>query len=771
MLFISIFFVSFLLVLVLTPIFIKLAFKKDFLDYPDPRKVHSHPTPLLGGVSVFIGFCGGIFFSLLSGHPWTNEFSGVLIGGLVILGLGLLDDKKGMQPGVKFLGQIAASFLFLLVSHSLGSLSFGFLGNLLLILWMVGLMNAFNFLDNMDGLCSGISFIAAVAFMVIFIFTAQIDQVILCLALMGALLGFLVYNFPPARIFLGDAGSMFSGFMLSALGIYFAKRNSSFNQLLVPMLILSYPIFDISMVTFTRLKEGRKIYKGGKDHSSHRFMNLGFHLKKTLSSIYLISLGLGIIALLIFFFFESPWKVLIAFCVGIILAILGTHLHRRFARVGEKLFLILMDVISINASFLFFYWLRFESGFFGTPIIIPLSEYIIPAIWITLYWLILFAILGLYEISWELPLRDEWGRVAKAVILGIMIFSILSLSFISFRFVLLYTLSLSSLLISLRTFFILVQRTLNSRGAGLRKSLIVGTSKDAQELNRFLQKESNSGFKVLGFVSEGRDYPKDLKVLGYLENLEDIVKRTRAEAVIFALEKDYAGYVAKILKNLEEVEVDLLVKQEQSQIFSGLKKAKFYKGPWLKVYPVQLRTWEWGIKRMLDFFVSFILILALSPLWVLLFFLISLNFSGEILLRRRFMGKGGKVFQLYTFNSGHSDSQNKLGKFLKDSKLNKLPVLLNILKGEMSLVGPQPVAEEWSNSYSIKCPDYYKRVDLKPGIFSLSRTRKESLSFSENMIRRKIEDGLLYAEKISLWSDFKIMISQIARPFLRRKDV
>jgi len=770
MLFISIFVVSFLLVLVLTPLFRKLAFKKDFLDYPDPRKIHSQPTPLLGGVSVFIGICGGIFLSLLSGHPWTNEICGVLIGGLVILGLGLLDDKKGIQPGVKFLGQIIASFLFLLISQSLGSLSFGFIGDLLFLLWMVGLMNAFNFLDNMDGLCSGISFIATTAFMVIFIFTAQIDQVILCLALMGALLGFLGYNFPPARIFLGDAGSMFNGFILSALGVFFAKRNSSFNQLLVPMLILSYPIFDISLVTFTRLKEGRKFYKGGKDHSSHRFMNLGFHLKKTLSSIYLISLCLGIIALLVFFFLESPWKVLIAFSVGILLAILGTHLHRRFARVGEKLWLILLDIVSVNSAFLFFYWLRFESGLFNTQIVIPLSEYIIPAIWITLYWLVLFAILGLYETRWELPLKDEWGKIIKAVILGIMIFSILSINFISFRFVLLYTLSLCLLLLFLRTFFIVIKRALYSRGIGLRKSLIVGTKKNAQELNRFLQKESSPGFKVSGFVSEDRNYPKELKVLGGLEELEDILKKTRTEAVIFALEKDYQGSIAQILKNLEEVEVDLVVKEEQSQIFSGLKKAKFYKGTWLKVYPAQLRTWEWGVKRMLDFFISFVLILVLSPLWVLFSFLISLNFSGGILLKRRFLGKGGKVFQLYTFNPGPLDSQNRLGKFLRSSGMEKLPVLLNILKGEMSLVGPQP-EEERSNSYSIEFPDYYKRVDLNPGIFSLSQDRKKVIAFSENIIRMRIEDGLLYAEKLSLWLDFKIILNQISRPFLRRQNV
>lgn len=770
MLYLLSFVVSFLLVLVLTPFFIKLAIKKNFLDYPDPRKVHLHPTPLLGGVSVFIGFSGGILLSLLSGGLWSNELLGVFSGGLLILGLGIIDDKRGMQPGVKFLGQIVASFVFLLITQSFGILGFGFLGDILFLIWMVGLMNAFNFLDNMDGLCSGISFIAVAAFFLIFMFADQLNPAIICLSFLGSLLGFLIYNLPPAKIFLGDAGSMFNGFMLSALGIFFAKRNSSFNQLLVPLLILSYPIFDISLVTFTRLKEGREIYKGGKDHSSHRFMNLGFHLKKTLFSIFLISLGLGIIALLVFFLIESPWKILIAFCVGILLAILGTYLHRRFARVGEKLFLILMDIISVNASFLFFYWLRFETGFFGTPVVIPLSEYIIPAIWITLYWLILFAILGLYEISWELPLRDEWLRVAKTVALGIMIFSILSISFISLRFVLLYTLGLGLLLLLLRTLFILTERYFNSRKIGLRKSLILGTNQKAHELNRFLQTESNPGFKVLGFVSEDKNYPEGLNVLGYVEDLGRIVKETKAEVLIFSLKPEEKGSLAQILKNLDEVEVDIVIKEEISDIFRGMKKAKFYKGPWLKVYPFPLRAWEVGVKRLLDFLISLILIIAVSPVLLFFSFLVSVNFSGGILLKRKVLGKGGRVFNLYTFNSGPEDSSNPFGRFLRSSKLDKLPFLFNVIKGELSFVGPQPV-EEKVNIYSRDFPDYYKRIDLKPGIFSLSQDRKESLSFSENMIRRKIEDGLLYAENISLWLDFKIILSHIPNLFLRRQNV
>lgn len=770
MLYSFVFGVSLLLVLSLTPFFIKFAFKKNFLDYPDPRKIHSHPTPLLGGASVFLGFSGGVLLSIIYGNHLNYELSGVLLGGLLVLGLGLWDDKFGMRPGVKFFGQIVAAFIFLLVSQSFGKLNFGLLGDMLFFLWMVGLMNAFNFLDNMDGLCSGISVLAAAAFAVIFILTGQVSLGIICLALIGALSGFLLYNFPPAKIFLGDAGSMFNGFILSALGVLFTKRNSSFNQLLVPMLVLSYPIFDISLVTFTRAKEGRKIYKGGKDHSSHRLMNLGFHAKKTLVSIYLISLGLGITGLLIFFFFESSWKLIIVVCAGLLLAILGAHLHRNLVRAGEKLLLILLDSIAVNLAFLFFYWLRFESGFFSTQLVIPLSEYLVPAIWITLYWLVLFAFLGLYEFRSQLPLKEEWKKMIKGIVLGIIIFSALSIKFISLRFVLLYSLSLILLLLFFRTAFILLERAFFAKGIGLRKTLILGTGEDTQELNNLLKIASNPGFKISGFVPGAKDYPEDSKVLGFLEDLDEILKRTKAEVVIFALGKNYEDSAAQILSNFEQTEVDLVVSEEQSRVFNGLKRVKFYKGPWLKIYPTQLRTWESEIKRIFDFLISLFLIMVTSPIWLSVSFLISLNYPGGILLKKSLLGRGGKLFQLYIFNSGPLNSQNKLGKFLKRSRIEKLPVLLNILKGEMSFVGPQP-EEERSNNYSSELPDYYKRVDLKPGIFSLSQGRKETSAFSENMTRRKVEEGLLYAEKVSLWLDFKIILNQIFGLFSRRQDV
>jgi len=382
---------------------------------------------------------------------------------------------------------------------------------------------------------------------------------------------------------------------------------------------------------------------------------------------------------------------------------------------------------------------------------------------------VLFAFLGLYEFRSQLLLKEEWKKIIKGVVLGIIIFSILSIKFISLRFVLLYSLSLILLLLFFRTVFILWERALFTRGIGLRKTLILGTGEDALKLKNSLNAESNPGFKVLGFVSENREYPADLKVLGFLEDLDETLKKTKAEVAILALGQDYGNSVAQILSNFEQTEIDLVVTQEQGKVFNGLKKVKFYKGPYSKIYPTQLRTWESDMKRILDFLISLFLIMLTSPIWLLVSFLIFLNYTGEILLKKSLLGKGGKLFLLYTFNSGPVDSQNKLGKFLKSSKIEKLPVLLNVLKGEMSFVGPQP--EEESDSYSTEFPDYYRRIDLKPGIFSLSQGRKETSAFSENMARKKVEEGLFYAEKVSLWLDFKIILNQIFSFITRRQDV
>lgn len=339
---------------------------------------------------------------------------GVFLGSFALLLLGLWDDKKKLSPSHKFFGQVLASLLFIIFSQRVIISTHSALDAFILLLWIVGLINALNFLDNMDGLCGGITFIHCMAFLVIGVLNQQTMVILISLSLAGAILAFLRYNFHPAKIFLGDAGSMLNGFLLACMGALFAQKNSSPNTLLVPILILSYPIFDITFVTFTRLREGRKFYQGGKDHSTHRMVKMGIKQQHTIWSIYLVCLVLGALAVLVYLFFDSPSKMLICVSVWLVLTIFGVHLQRNFVSIKEKFTLIASDTVTINLAFLFFFWVKFRSGLFINSWTIPLSEYLVPAIWITIFWLNLFAILGLYEVSGDQRLKGEMKGILKA---------------------------------------------------------------------------------------------------------------------------------------------------------------------------------------------------------------------------------------------------------------------------------------------------------------------------------------------------------------------
>jgi UDP-GlcNAc:undecaprenyl-phosphate GlcNAc-1-phosphate transferase len=162
------FLVSLVTVFILVPFFIKVAKRYDFLDHPTPLKRHPRPTPLLGGEAVFIGFLAAIFLvSQLFDLPFGDELTALIVGGAVVVVVGLIDDKKGLSPSLKFLGQLIAAFLFIFLSHSQGILTGTTLDLIVLLLWLTGLMNALNFLDAMDGLCGGITFNSASAFLIL----------------------------------------------------------------------------------------------------------------------------------------------------------------------------------------------------------------------------------------------------------------------------------------------------------------------------------------------------------------------------------------------------------------------------------------------------------------------------------------------------------------------------------------------------------------------------------------------------------------------------
>ncbi len=314
--YLTVFIMSWLFVYGLTPLIIKLARKINFVDKPEARKMHLKSVPLMGGLSVFVGFLSLCIYDVIisPGRYFDAGILGYLGGSVLIVIIGLIDDKYGMRPLIKMGGQIVVSLLFILTNYKLSELfmMFGsaYITLPLLVLWMVGLMNALNFLDNMDGIISGMAGILGLGFFAFSLINANanIEAMaligLISLSFAGSTFGFLPYNFNPARIFLGDAGSMFIGYFLSSMGILMAQHAGNFKNdkmfYLLPVLLLSYAIFDIALVSYTRGRDGRHVMQGGKDHSTHRINTVLGSIKVTAVMIYLINILIVLTTIIVF---------------------------------------------------------------------------------------------------------------------------------------------------------------------------------------------------------------------------------------------------------------------------------------------------------------------------------------------------------------------------------------------------------------------------------------------------------------------------------------
>ena len=302
MIFLCAFGLSVLAVLALTPAVRSLATRLEFLDHPSRSKVHLAPMPLLGGIAVAVASLASAAAALaLIRCPYSARIVGFLAGGLMVVILGLADDANGMRPAVKLTGQTAVAAVMLLSGGVEGIPLPMPLAFPLALVWMVGLMNAFNFLDNMDGITAGLAAIASFGVFTLALGNGHTYTAIAAISVAGGALGFLRYNFSPASIFLGDAGSLFLGYVVGGLSLRaIAHADAGSPALLIPVLMLGYPIFDALLVTASRAVEGRDLAKGGKDHSSHRLARLGLTARQTAVTIYLISASLTVLAVYLF---------------------------------------------------------------------------------------------------------------------------------------------------------------------------------------------------------------------------------------------------------------------------------------------------------------------------------------------------------------------------------------------------------------------------------------------------------------------------------------
>jgi UDP-GlcNAc:undecaprenyl-phosphate/decaprenyl-phosphate GlcNAc-1-phosphate transferase len=283
----------------LTPVLRSVALRSGWVDRPGARKSHRVATPLLGGVAIYAAVI--LAMALLPGSYAIRELGGLLVGASVVSLCGLWDDRRPLGPATKVVVQaLAATFLMVTGVHV--ALPVPMLANLALtLLWVVGVTNALNLLDNVDGLAGGIASIAAFFFLVLAVLNGQYLVGSLAAALVGACLGFLLYNFNPATIFMGDSGSLFLGFLLAGVGIKLRfPDNVSRVTWLVPILVLGVALLDTALVCVTRWQRGvNPLTTPGLDHLSHRLIVVGLTPRGAVGVLYGAAVVLGIAAVVV----------------------------------------------------------------------------------------------------------------------------------------------------------------------------------------------------------------------------------------------------------------------------------------------------------------------------------------------------------------------------------------------------------------------------------------------------------------------------------------
>lgn len=419
-------------VLLLTPLVIRFAHKMNWVARPSADRWHSEPTALMGGIAIFAAAA----LAVLVGEREAALLP-VYGGAALLFVAGLVDDLRGLRPVAKLGAQVAATLLLLYAGYAFGRGGPFWAAIPLTFLWVIGITNAVNLLDNMDGLAAGIAAIAAVALAVFAGFTGQdVVGVGAMLAVAGAAGGFLAYNFKPARIFMGDCGSLFLGYTIAAFALIIQGQVAGRTGLtiyLVSLAVLAVPIFDTTLVTFSRTLLGRPVSQGGRDHSSHRLVFLGLSERNAVLTLYGISAVFGALALTFHF---AAVKLFLALAVFLLigLGVLGLHLmradvYRTEATQGRKYYeaerlpdgrrtlmqraaaalrglmgphwkavlAFVADLLLVAASFVVAHYLRFENGL--TPAREAALVNMLPAV--VGIKLLVFAGAGLYRGMWR----------------------------------------------------------------------------------------------------------------------------------------------------------------------------------------------------------------------------------------------------------------------------------------------------------------------------------------------------------------------------------
>ena len=566
---------AFMLCLVLTPAIRYVAQAQSWIAQPASERWHTRPTTLFGGIAIYLSIILPLFYitdlsafwTLLKSHtPGTQPVSDnatLLVGATLLFLLGAVDDFLNIKPHAKLMGQILVASLVVFFGFRLHWFPSLTLDTLVTMIWIVGVTNAFNLLDNMDGLCAGIGLICAATLAIILWPIAPLAAVA-PMIMAAVLAAFLIYNFNPASIFMGDCGSLVIGFSISLFGLFFTRHQASAHPLsiyAIPVLVILVPILDTTMVTLVRLLSGRRASTGGRDHTSHRLVLMGFTERGAVLSLY----GIGIISGLAAVFVSrsdsmtSPMVIipliLSVILMGVYLSQLRVYPEKEFSLLRDRTFtpilieltykrqlvFILLDFGLIAFAYYLSYRLRFDGIVFGFYFDIFLKS--LPAVIICK--LVAFYFTGVYRNILGYMSSDDVGVYLKASTLATVLIVALVTFFYRFEdfskgiFLIDWLLTTLALL-GTRGFFRLSGDLMKRKTLAGETTIIYGAGRGGEILLREILNNPALKLKPIGFIDDDalktgkklQGYP----ILGRFTDLKTILSKHPITTVLISFD-------------------------------------------------------------------------------------------------------------------------------------------------------------------------------------------------------------------------------------------
>lgn len=451
----------------------------------------------------------------------------------------------------------------------------------------------------------------------------------------------------------------------------------------------------------------------------------------------------------------------------------------------EKTLLLIVDFLTINIAFLFFLAYRVE---YHLTLLLKEPQFFLLVAILYIYWMVLFLFIGMYRTWFATSRFDELSKLFKSSLIGIFVlfFLILYDDFVnnissSNRFLIFIYWGIFVGFVGFGRILVRsIQRHLLISGVGRRSAILVGFNKKSAEIHNVISDHKGLGLDIVGYVAVkqenlNKEY-KNVKVIGIVDDLQKIILQTKPKEVIIALDKNMEDTVIDIINKCQDTNVNIKIVPDLYEIISGqARTSQIYGFPLINIMPELMPEWEMKVKRIIDYTFAILIFLITLPITIVTSIAIKLESKGPVFYKQERSGLNGKPFKVYKFRSMVQDAEKntgpmwstkgdaritKVGKFIRKVRIDEIPQIINILKGEMSLVGPRPERPFFVEKLSKEIPLYKRRLAVRPGLTGWAQVKHKYDETIED-VKMKLKYDLFYIENMSLRMDLKIIFRTV----------